>query len=978
MTPERWQEIERIYQAALDCDPSSKAGFLDDACAGDEELRREVVSLLEANKPESQFMESPALELAARALAGDEAQPGRGKRLGSYELIALLGAGGMGEIWRATDPDLDRQVAIKILPSQYSHDPERVRRFEQEARAAGMLNHPNVLAIYAVGKQEGASYLVTELLEGATLRERLDGSAFPESKALEYASQIADGLAAAHDKGIVHRDLKPENIFVTRDGRVKILDFGLAKLKPGPERKDQTVTVPGMVLGTPGYMSPEQVQGQTADHRSDIFSLGTVLYEMLAGRKAFSGGTSVETMNAILKQDPPPIGQVSPAVEQVVRHCIEKQPEERFQSARDLGFQLRLALHPSAQSATPPTSGGRTRHLAPATAGAVALAAIAVLMWWFTRRSVGPELMRPVRLTADSGLTTDPALSRDGKLIAYASDRSGEGNLDIWRLQLATGEAVRLTRDAADESEPSFSPDGSKIAFRSERDGGGIYIVSAFGGEARLIAKHGRRPRFSPDGAHIAYWIGAWYSGKAFIAPAAATGGSPTAIQPDFPSVLYPIWSPDGNQLLILAARNPEDIPADTFDWWVAPRDGGPATKTGGLSILKGQRITDGRPSLVAPADWIDDHVYFSAKSGDLTSLWQLDVSPRTGQATGLPRQLTSGTSLEAKPSAIIGGQIVFASLTHHLNVWSLPVDANRGRVTGPEQKLTHAANDAHTSLSADGKKLVFTSTRSGNPDVWMKNIATNQETAVTITPVSEEQPEITSDGTRICYMVEEGAKFAVYGVSADGDVPEQLCADCGRPWDWSPDGSKILYLLAEGRGNQRQSPMSLALFDVATRQKTNYLEHPQYNLARARFSPDGRWISAVAFAGRGNDRIVLIPFQSHQPPSEDQWFSITDGTTVHDKPRWSPDGNLLYYVSDRDGFRCIRAQRLDPETKRPKGQAFDVYHSHSARRSLMNAGIRFLEISVSRERLVFNLGEITGNIWMASLKGQEALTAVR
>ena len=214
-----------------------------------------------------------------------------------------------------------------------------------------------MLAIYAVGKQEGAPYLVTELLEGATLRQRLEAGAIPETKALEYACQIADGLAAAHEKGIVHRDLKPENIFVTPDGRVKILDFGLAKLMAGPEWKDQTVTAPGMVLGTPGYMSPEQVQGQTSDHRSDIFSFGTVLYEMLSGRKAFSGGTSIETMNAILNHDPPPISHVSPAVRQIVRHCLEKQAEERFQSARDLSFQLRVALHPSAQNVVPGDHG---------------------------------------------------------------------------------------------------------------------------------------------------------------------------------------------------------------------------------------------------------------------------------------------------------------------------------------------------------------------------------------------------------------------------------------------------------------------------------------------------------------------------------------------------------------------------------------------------------------------------------------------
>ena len=242
-----------------------------------------------AHQPDDRFLESSALKVAARDLADEAPRPVRGQRLGSYELIDPIGAGGMGEVWRALDPALGRHVAIKILSSQYSRDPDRLRRFEQEARAAGMLNHPNVLAIYAVGKQEDSPYLVTELLEGATLRQRLASGAIPEGKAIEYGDQIVQGLAAAHEKGIVHRDLKPENIFITSDDRVKILDFGLAKLaQSGPEHQAQTQTASGMALGTPAYMSPEQVRGQPADHRSDIFALGAVLYEMLAGRRAVS------------------------------------------------------------------------------------------------------------------------------------------------------------------------------------------------------------------------------------------------------------------------------------------------------------------------------------------------------------------------------------------------------------------------------------------------------------------------------------------------------------------------------------------------------------------------------------------------------------------------------------------------------------------------------------------------------------------
>jgi serine/threonine protein kinase len=968
MTPERWQEVERIYQAVLDSDPSERSAFLDSSCKGDTDLRREVVLLLEAHKPDDRFLELNALEVVARALAGEMPRLAPGHRLGSYELIEPLGAGGMGEVWRALDPTLSRHVAIKVLPSQFSRDPQRLRRFEQEARAAAMLNHPNVLAIYGIGREAGSPYLVTELLEGSTLRQRLDSGPIAEGNALEYAWQTSQGLAAAHDKGIVHRDLKPENIFITSDGRVKILDFGLAKLlQPGPEQQDQTQTASGMALGTPAYMSPEQVRGQRADHRSDIFAFGAVLYEMLAGRRAFTGETSAETMTAILKQDPPPIAQISVLAAQIVRHCLEKEPPERFQSARDLGFQLRLARDPSTLTPAPRSTNFRHPYSTIAIVCVAVLVAAAGLTWWLTRDVAPHPTTSLTRLTSDSGLTTDPVLSPDGKLIAYASDRGGDGNLDIWRSQLTTGEAIRLTSDPADESEPAFSPDGGQIAFRSERDGGGIYVISTFGGEPRLIARLGRRPRFSPDGRHIAYWIGRWYTGKAFVAP--SVGGTPTPLQPDFASVLYPAWSQDGKYLLFLAARSLQDIPADAFDWWVAPWNGRAAVRTEAFDMFRRHRLMDGKPSLVAPADWVGDRVFFSAKSDDVTNLWRLSVSPRTGKAFGSPQRLTSGTSLEVKPSVISGGRMVFASLTHNLNIWSLPIEAARGRVRGEAQKLTYGAHDAHTSLSADGKKLVFISTRSGNPDVWMKDLETGKESALTATPLSEEQPEITADGARVCYMVVEGQKWSIHEISTNAGIPEEICKDCIRPWDWSPDGKKLLYLLGEGRGNLPQSRMGLGLLDIPTRRKIDYLEHPQYHLARARFAPDGRWISFVAYDRADVNRIVVVPFESHLAPQAEQWIYITEATTIHDKPRWSPDGNLLYFICQRDGYRCIWAQRLDPTTKRPVGEAFDVYHSHSARRSLMNAGVRFLEISLGGDKLVFNLGEITGNIWMTELK---------
>src|SRR5713226_2145653 len=335
-----------------------------------------------------------------------------GTRLAAYEVLAPLGAGGMGEVWKARDARLGREVAIKVLPASFSRDPDRLRRFEQEAKAAGLLNHPNITAVHDIGVHEGAPYIVTELLEGETLRERLAGGPLPQSKALDFAGQIAQGLAAAHAKGIVHRDLKPENLFVTKDGRVKILDFGLAKLeRPDFEGAGQTNmptatpgTEPGVVLGTLGYMSPEQVRGRPADPRSDIFAFGAILYEMLSGKRAFHGDSAADTMSAILTKEPLDLSEtnrnIAPALERLVRHCLEKNPEERFHSAHDLAYDLAALSGASISGARAaahlPGEISRRRVGAPVAAG---LAVAALLVGALASRVLLRRAADPPRFT---------------------------------------------------------------------------------------------------------------------------------------------------------------------------------------------------------------------------------------------------------------------------------------------------------------------------------------------------------------------------------------------------------------------------------------------------------------------------------------------------------------------------------------------------------------------------------------------------
>ncbi len=370
-----------------------------------------------------------------------------GTKLGPYEIQSLVGAGGMGEVYRAHDSRLNRTVAIKVLPASFSADRDRLQRFSQEARAAAALNHPNILSIFDIGEEQGAPYVVSELLEGETLRERLRNGALPVRRVIEYAVQVARGLAAAHEKGIVHRDLKPENLFLTNDGRVKILDFGLAKLTR-PEAHDgsgdaptvQVATEAGVVMGTAGYMSPEQVRGKPADHRSDIFSFGAILYEMISGKRAFHGETSADTMSAILKEEVPELSEtarnVPPGLERIVRHCLEKHPVQRFQSAGDLAFDLEALTEISAGSksgalaAVQQVRGRDSRRQIATAAGVVAIAAAMLgVGWWLGRGSGAAPPPEYQQITFRTGSIGNARFAPDGSIVYSAAWDGGEDQL---------------------------------------------------------------------------------------------------------------------------------------------------------------------------------------------------------------------------------------------------------------------------------------------------------------------------------------------------------------------------------------------------------------------------------------------------------------------------------------------------------------------------------------------------------------------
>ncbi len=736
-----------------------------------------------------------------------------GSQLGPYEILAPLGAGGMGEVYRARDARLKRDVAIKVLPSSVSRDSERLRRFEQEAQAAGSLNHPNILAIYDIGTHEDSPYVVSELLDGETLRARLSGGAFSPRRAIGHALQIAQGLAAAHEKGIVHRDLKPENVFVTGDGRVKILDFGLAKLTQ-PEATDGSQTnlptqtpgtEPGVVLGTIGYMSPEQVRGRPADPRSDIFSFGAILYEMLSGRRAFRGDTAADTISAILTKDPPDLSEtnrkIPEGLERIVDHCLEKSPEGRFQSARDIAFDLEALSQAPLVSAPRTGAAAPWRTVAARWAPWLALPA-ALLAFWLGRRTAAPappaSSLRPVefrQLTFQPGQEDFPVLSPDGSSFLYVSGAAG--NADIYLQRVGGQNPNNLTKDSTvADTQPAFSPSGELIAFRSERDGGGIFIMGATGENVRRLTDFGFNPAWSPDGKQLAVnsetvthpfarvgyadlWVVDAATGqKRLILPGQwrQERGGGDASQPN--------WSPHGYQIAYWGLRGN----TGWRDIWTIPAVGGkPVDVTNDVA-------TDWNPV------WSPDgrSLYFGSDRGGSLNLWRVPIDERSGRTLGPPEPaLLPATYVGHFSLARDGRHLAYRTQETTGNLYRIAFDPRAERLTSaPAKVLQTSMVILNMDVSPDGNWLAFRP-GFGQEDIFLVRSDGTGLRHLTDDVFRDRGPKFSPDGKRIAFYSNRSGRYDLWSVHLDGANLSQITRGAAHgPWfpNWSPDGTRLAF----------------------------------------------------------------------------------------------------------------------------------------------------------------------------------------
>jgi Tol biopolymer transport system component len=902
-----------------------------------------------------------------------DVEPLIGQTISHYKILAKLSEDATGILYKAVDTSGDRPVALRVLSARITANPEIRQRLERDAMTASALEHPNISRIHEIAHSNGVDFAVVDAPEGESVYDFLERERPQRRYLLRFARQIASALAAAHGAGIVHGPPNTANIFISPKNQIKFYDFGFGILDPSP---DSDGARQSLYCQSAPYVSPEQARGSRADAVSDIFSFGALIYHMTTGRLPFRAATVSETWKAIVQDEPKPISQITSrapqGMDKLLERCLHKNPQRRFQQVSEIEPLLAQIAdayweNPKGQISFFARNRGRIAKIAGISlAATAAVAAIAFLWKNFPQQATtaAPVIGTQIRqMTKDTGFDTEPAFSADGTQFAYASDRNSDGNLDIW-IQRADGNHLRqLTNDPADDREPAFSPDNTMIAFRSERDGGGVYLVPVKGGESRLIAREGRRPRYSPDGRWIAYWVGPPGLApngvhKTFVIPSG--GGEPRQIQPDFAFCTYPTWSPDSKRLIFLGGPDSRQAGPDAVDWWVTALDGEQLRNLGACRLFRRAGVLVNE-QLGIPGEWREKSIYFSIPAFAGSNIWRAGVAPDTLEIANDPVRVTPGKDMELQPSTLVNGRILFSRLSYNADIWGLPVSANEGKLTGQAKRWTRDPGiDMAPSLSSDGAKLLFQSNRTGHHSPWLLDLRSGKESPVTSAAQDQLWPMVSPDGSKVVFSEQRIGRFEQFYKPIGTGPQEILCEDCGPSASgWSRDGTAVL-IESRPVGGAR---LSVSLIKLEGRGKTALLADPQYDLSQARFSPDGRWVVFAARSEGSTSRLYLTPYHDRAPLPSREWIAITDGKSWDTAPQWSPDGKLVYFSSTRDSYRCVWAQRLDAANK-PSGPAFAVAHFHTARRSPARLPFDMMDLFVGNDQILVSLGDTTGNIW--------------
>ena len=843
MTPERWQQVKEIFNSAINYQPEERGQFISEACSGDEDLRSEVESLIASHERTGSFIDEPAF--AAAAFLPNEAELKPGRTIGSYEILSFISRGGMGEVYLAEDKRLGRKVALKRLPSTFVKDNDRLRRFEQEARAASALNHPNIITIFEISQVGSSHVIATEFVQGETLRARLSRSGLSLSETLDVAIQVADALSAAHKAGIIHRDIKPENIMLRPDGYVKVLDFGLAKLSeeasPAAISEAPTIQVrtgSGIVIGTAGYMSPEQARGLTVDSRSDIFSLGAMLYEMLARRKPFEGETPSDTLAAILKTEPLPLSRVTQGLPteltRIVTKCLKKDREERYQVVKDLWLDLKalkqdlefqnvlrgseavdsarasvIAGEPTAiQSGPQPTaerSGIGTiteslsieikRHKFGAALVlmviALGLAAGAFGIYKLLNHENKVAHFSEISLArlTNSGNVIHATISPDGKYIVYVlSDRSSQS---LWIRQVNTANDKLIVQAApVGYFGLSFSPDGSDVYYvlKANLDTGTLYRIPSLGGTpVKLLEKIDSLVSFSPDGKQFVFIranISKAGNSSLVIANADGTGERDLVLK-NFPERFAPLffpgpsWSPDGK---IIAAS-------------VATLGGG--SKVAGYSVADGkEQILSQHPwTFTARVEWLRDMSGLLVIAGDnpgAAQLWLINYPE------GTARRITNDLSTYRHIVLTQDGKKFITIQTQVMvNLWIVPDGDTEKAYRLPTGNVSFYSSPANNATWTNDGRIVFVSGEGGNPNIWITSPEDNSERKqLTANGAFNFSPAATPDGKYIVFNVWRDGKKTLWRMNLDGSNPMQLTFGIVDSFpSITPDSRSVIYV---------------------------------------------------------------------------------------------------------------------------------------------------------------------------------------